>query len=73
MKFTRLNWHPMKDNPLDYTEMPLVQFGGAVASLTREGILDEYVLRIDGHEVERTRSIMMICAALNQHEIGLPA
>ena len=72
-RFIKMTWHPLKDNPLDYVNNPYL-FSNDMnkpVTLTREGALDDYVIRIAGNEVMRSGSLNDACRMLYAYDVGL--
>ena len=73
-RFVKMNWHPLRDNPLEYVDNIFLVSNyedGARVTLTREGALDNYVIRIMQKEVLRSGDIMEACRTLNMYEVGM--
>ena len=64
-----INWHPWRDNPLDWIKRPLRTVDGRAVLITQPAI--DFVLFVDGVEHYRTSNNSALCYELNRLEVGL--
>lgn len=72
-RFVKMTWHPLKDNPIEYVDNPYLVSNddGKKVTLTREGALDDYVIRIGGYEIHRSRDVFSVAEMLYAYSVGM--